>query len=409
MTTTYKKKCLLYILQPSHIITGLSAIYSNYQDDNFEITIILYSNEEKPYTRTLDTIIDLTKHISEIKKIIVLSEKNLKIILSHSNLNSIKKTLCTNLENESFDELYYPHDSDSGLFNLLYLTLLRVNVISYGDAFGYICSNRIQRDYLSPKNIIQKSRSKIVAFVKTTLFPLRFIFTNKIRYQLWKFKISNKYVKPNLLAPIIPLTDSFETIKDITLRITKKNIAKTTLDRIINTENKLAQYIHVFEDNLKASGKKYLLITENNAEAGIMNFEREIDMYCQLITSFCEPHSLIILKSHPLEYLPRNQNIIKRLSGNYSFMPIDKNFSNYPIELFKSIIINCDIICMTTPSYTLKYLYDKNVINPLSIEFIKTWFPPKSWPIYLESLNIYNHFIETEQTNDFENFIYLGQ
>lgn len=131
-------------------------------------------------------------------------------------------------------------------------------------------------------------------------------------------------------------------------------------------------------------------------------------MYCSIIREQCAPGSVIFLKSHPAEMLPRNERIGEKLAGEYKIVELDSKFKRYPIELWKDLVLNSTIICMSYPVLSLKYLYDIDVVQPMDHAFIEKWFPEWTWRSYKNSLSLYMEPLKNLATWDGKSVLWSG-
>jgi hypothetical protein len=154
--------------------------------------------------------------------------------------------------------------------------------------------------------------------------------------------------------------------------------------------------------------QKYLLLTENNAEGSFLTFENDVEMYCAVVRESCAPNSVIILKAHPGESLPRNDAIRAGLGGDFEVLEVDPRFKRYPIELAVRLVRECTVICMSYPRLSLKYLYGVDVIQPMDDAFIERWFPRQFWRSYKNAVMLYERPFERLSSWDGRSVLWSG-
>ena len=112
-------------------------------------------------------------------------------------------------------------------------------------------------------------------------------------------------------------------------------------------------------------------------------------MYCSMIKENLASNGVVFLKSHPGETLPRNERIKEKLGNSYEVIELDKKFKRYPIELWRQLVIECKIVCISYPVLSLKYIYNKDVVFSMTDNFIEKWFPEWIWASYKNSASLY--------------------
>ena len=87
-------------------------------------------------------------------------------------------------------------------------------------------------------------------------------------------------------------------------------------------------------------------------------------MYCWIVRQYCEPGSVIYLKAHPGETLPRNAAIMAQISGEFEIVEVDPRIQAISDQFASRLVNGCVPICMSYPTVSLKYLYGRDVVQP---------------------------------------------
>jgi hypothetical protein len=321
----------------------------------------------------------LVRGFSQIEKTITISFREKKEFLTGRKINNSILKLKTRIGNNSFDRIFYPHDVDGGMFAFICNAYPNAERICYGDAFGFV----FEREYLLGlihTSSFKKILGKINKFRKKVLSGLS-LYNVNLSYKLKTFN-------PDMAALILPVDQSGNFLKELPLHVSSNQKVKFVINTINDNLGQLNQYIKLLlSESIKEN--KYLLLTENNAECNFIGFEKEIEMYCSIIIDKCEESSVIFIKSHPGEFLPRNERIKEKLGGKYKIIELDPVYKRYPIELWRALLSNIKIICMSSPILSLKFLYNIDVINPMTDDFIERWFPEFMWDSYKNAITLY--------------------
>ena len=128
---------------------------------------------------------------------------------------------------------------------------------------------------------------------------------------------------------------------------------------------------------------------ENFSECKFIKFEKEVEMYCEIIKKYCEPGSLIFLKSHPGELASRASLIQSHIGSEYNIIELSTKFKRLPIEIWKRLIESSCVIGMGAPILNIKYLYNINLIQSLNISDIEHWFNREYQDLVKEALSLY--------------------
>lgn len=328
---------------------------------------------------------EMSNGISFLDNVVTLSSSSMSEFLVSKDSIEALDNLKKHIGEVNFDEIYYAHDIEGGLFQFLCAAYPNAKRICFGDALGNVYEKEVHLSFLrgQPTQVISKLTFK--SKIKKTIEKVNKLAKPAIK---GKTNLILKEFKPNGAALILPVDQSGNFLRNTPLTVCKKETLMEVLETCISNSKNLQVYIREIIQKYK-NRKLFLLLTDNLAEGNFINFDREIDMYCSIIKEYCGQESVVFLKSHPGETLPRNKKIKEALVGKYEIVELDKKFKRYPIELFRELVTNCKVICMSYPVLSLKYLYDVDVIQPMDSAFIEKWFPRWTWASYKNSLSLY--------------------
>lgn len=385
-----KKTCLVYLASPTNAIAAYSAIISKNSPDSVSIYFVIHwpGGDKILVNSIYQTIKILTSQYKSIEKLIQINQDEIDALFKLSNKN-VKKSIEKNTNLKNVDQIYFPHDVTGNLYQALCHTYPSAKRICYGDAFGLVFQKFIHLSYIFDSSII--TFMKKVGLIK-----------NRIKT---KSALQQEY-KPDQAILILPIDQSGKFLKKVAYNVVDKRIFKKTLKLSMESIPELNKYsdklINIYP------GKKYLLLTENFAEGNFIDFNSEINMWNEIISTNCPKRSVIFIKPHPGETLERAYHLKKILKKNYQIIKLDKKFSKIPIELWKKLITKSEIISLSYPTISIEYIYNKKVINPMNKKFIKKWFPKKYYRSYINSTNLYKKPLNTLKTWNEKSILWSG-
>jgi hypothetical protein len=193
--------------------------------------------------------------------------------------------------------------------------------------------------------------------------------------------------KPDIAALILPVDQSGRFLQQVPLTVCPRELAIAVINECSRACGDLQAYI----DSLlreHADKQRCVLLTENWAEGGFIDFERETELYCHLVERSCGSDSTLFVKPHPAESLPRVAAIRARLGRSFKVVELDPAYRRYPIEVWPRIVRECRILSVMYPVLSLKFLYDVDVIQPMDDAMIEEWFPAWTQASYKNSLSL---------------------
>lgn len=327
-------------MNPIGFIAGLAAIKTLHKNNKVDIYIII----EWPGSYTIG---------QDILKIIKIFAKGFPNVRKIAYKNEVI------FEKIRFDEIYFSHEMNEGTVQSLFEIFPKAQRICYGDSMGLVHS---KKHFLESQKNIRKA--SIINRVDKFVYKVKCYITKE---NILKDAVTNQSVL------VLPVDRSGEYFINVPLKTVSKKNVLIIIKKCSMATTELNQYI---KDILKTAnnGKIFLFLTENFAEVGLIDINKEIEMYAEIIKKYCKPDDIIYIKSHPGEVISRQEKIKERLS-NYKIFSIDKKYNRYPIEIWSELVYKSTIIATAYPVLSLKYLYNLDIIQPMDNVQIRNWFP----------------------------------
>lgn len=379
-------RVIAYVASPLHILSALAAIETVHAGRPPPVTIVInYPTGDAKLLAELHDIAKVTtRGLPSVESCVAISNEGLDSLAGRIDVEAAATEFRALVNLGTFSEVYYFHDVMGLFFPMLAQSYPNARRICYGDVLG----TTLERQYHLAQFGIEVAAS--VATADPAVKPSRW---DRIRAALTRPWTSDAKPKrtdlsklpfgrcstlPHAAALILPVDESGEFLADIPWQVVSKDLVLRLLRELTLRCSALGEY----EGRLltgREAADKFLLMTECNAEAQFMTFDRDIDMYCAIIEQHCSPRSTIFLKPHPAERFQRYDAIRARLGDRYELIEFDPRFRRYPIEFAPRLARECTPISMSYPSVSLLYLYGVDVIQPMSKAFIKKWYAPKYW------------------------------
>jgi hypothetical protein len=384
-------RVLAYVISPVHVIGAVAAARSIHPTAPVRITIAVYwPGVPAEQVEEIAAIVrQMANPLSDVDACMVVTGERADSFERQAEVDpgAARRGLFGDTD---FAEIYYAHDVVGRFYQALAMAFPHARRICYGDGLG----NVYQRDYhlgllRDPTDGSEKGeREPRRGWWRNCLASLR----RCVRSAEPVRAIPSQF-QPDAAALILPVDQSGGFLRDVQLTVVPR---ATALQLFEHGAAGCTDFIAHIDDLLArhAGRTKYLLLTENNAEGHFLAFDKDVEMYCAVVRDFCAPDSVIILKAHPGESLPRNEAIRASLGGDFEVVEIDPRFKRYPVELAVSLVRECKVICMSYPRLSLKYLYGIDVIQPMDDAFIERWFAPQFWRSYKNAVTLYEKPLE---------------
>ena len=255
---------------------------------------------------------------------------------------------------EGHEEFYYAHDAVGTICRRLAAAYPSARKVCNGDAFGMV--------YTAESLPAPSARARLGALARRLAATLA-------------GKAPLAPVRPDVAALVLPVDVSGNGLRDVSLVCCRKDDFLAAIDFCHANAAELRAHMH---DLMKRhQGRhRYLLLTENYAEAGHASLDNEVAMYCEVIRRHCARAGVVLVKTHPLEAAGKDVLIARRLAGEYEVVGVDRRFARYPIELWREAVLGASVICTAYPVLSLKYAYGIDVVQPMNDELIDRWLEP---------------------------------
>jgi hypothetical protein len=393
---------LIYVISPTHVIASLAAVKALHDNGNISVTMVVYwpGAAEEMIDELGDVVKKLTSEFPYIETVSTLSHAEFMHLVNPVGPLDSTSAVKEFIGKTDIHEIYYAHDVVGDLYQLLCSTYPDAKRICFGDALGIVYEREVHLSYLRAVN-------KELAIKQSVLGRIKQVVNQLFGTSLVPEQVPLKDYKPHKAALILPVDQSGNFLKNTPLTVISKNIASVVIGQCSESCRSLNDYLNTTVETY-SNKCLYLLLTDNFSEGNFIDFDREIDMYCSTIRAHCEPGSVVFLKSHPGETLTRNQRIVDSMGADYTVVELDKRFKRYPIELWKELVQQTTVICLSYPVLSLKYLYDIDVVQPMDHAFIEQWFPEWTWRSYKNSLTLYMAPLKNLATWDGKSVLWSG-
>jgi hypothetical protein len=357
------KHCLLYLLTPIGFTAAMSAVYSlalRDSEDDLRVTCFLYTPvvDQARGEEIMAILSTFSQGFPAVETMLHVSGRQKEAFFAHEALEQGIRDLKRFIGRDIFTEIYYSHDITGGeMIRLLCLAYPEARCICYGDGLGIVKNRELHLSLLH----VHSGET-----IKTAQ-----------GWELGPFKTDTA-------ALVLPIDQAGDFFEQVPLHVCEQEIVSDVLARCIDAAGELQRYLRELVERY-ARGNIYLLLTENMAEARYLGFDRDIDMYSTMVRQYVPSGSVVLVKGHPLEALPRGEGIQRKLKGEYDIVPLAKTYQRYPIETWKELLQRTSrIVCLTFPAISLRYLYGIEVVQPMDEVFIETWFDRWTWDSFKE-------------------------
>jgi hypothetical protein len=401
--------CLVYLISPVHVISSLAALETVHPDKDVRATFLVHwpGVDEQVMAELVQIVCELTAPFGYVEQVVKISSADRDGLTAALPQSELSRALGGRLGRGRFDELYYAHDIEGGMQQLLCTAFPGARRVCYGDALGNVYQKQVHLSFLGigsnrsgpqAPGLLRRVKSRIAALVRRFLAGLP--DQGAAAPELSEFRA-------DAASLILPVDQSGRFLEGLPLSICHRDTVLRLIASCAGASLPLRDYqsglLGRFRDR-----RKYLLLTENSAEGNFIDFQRETDMYAAVIREHCDQGSVIFLKSHPGETLPRNERISASLAGDFEVVTLDPVFKRYPIELWRDLVSCSTVICMSYPVLSLKFLYGIDVIQPMDEAFIERWFPEWTWPSYRNAVSLYMQPLESLKTWDGASILWAG-
>lgn len=406
------KRLLLYLLTPLHVLSSITAVRVLHPDSEVSVTIIFHAPylSDQLNAQLSSIVAEMLNGFDYKKKIINISPQDKMRIASAQNIDELRKSTIEFTGADAFDEFYYPHDMEGGLFSILSHVYPNAEKICIGDGLGNVYDRAFHLSFNRRRKEFENSAlMKIKQAAGNCKNQLRRGFRRLLsgRSRSRKADWDQAAPKPDRAALVLPIDQAGNYFDKVPLTVCPRSSFLQVVEECRRSCIELESYLSGLR--LKHKGnRKYLLLSENLAEGKFLSFEQDIAMYTHVLCTHCEPGSVVYVKPHPLETLDRIGAMQKNLNGRLEVVAIDSAYARFPVELWKGLLDEAKVICMSYPVLSLKFIYNIDVIQYMDDEFIEHWFAPWLWQSYKDSLSRYMQPLKKLASWDGNSVLYSG-
>lgn len=397
-------KAVLYVMSPMSAVAQLTALRSAHPAETVEATVVVHwPFADAELTGELaEAVGAMLSDAKDVGRLVAAPQSVVDEALSAATPEARCAAFAEWLGENGFDEIYYPHDVAGYVYQLLAGANPTARKITTGDNIGHVFEREVYFSHLPGAG--KSAKPKLMKRVKATI---RRAMGKREKAVARPATPPVADHLPDEAALLLPVDQSGNFLKQTTLRIPPKAMAQQVLAECAAAASELDGYCRSLVDAI-GDRRAFVLCTQNYAEAGTISFEREIEMWAGFIRAICPEGAVVFLKTHPGETLERGEALNAALAGRNELRTLDKRFRRFPIELWRTLLSHVDVISGSMPSLSLKYLYDKDCIQPFSAAVIEQYFSPEYWGYYKNGLDLYVKPLEALPDWDGKSVLYSG-
>lgn len=371
-------RCLAHVYSTSYFLSALAAVRTLHPGGDARVTMVLHLPSASPqrHAEMAAILREFAAGMPEIDRVLSIDAEELSGLCRRWSAVRSARNLAAALGGE-FDEILFQHDTSGVFYQLAATAYPAARRICIGDAFGMMYEQSFIQGYFA-----SDVESGLPAAAKRVARRLRGLLQGG-----WR-ALRFPAFPPHLAVLVLPVDPSGKGLEKIPLEVCARGVFLELVSHCVRATPQLAGFISATLAPHRGRDK-YLLVTEHYAEAGQLALGREVEMYCAIIERHCEPGSVIYMKRHPSERLPKGEQVRERLAGRFEVVLLDARWMRYPIEIWEEMVRECRPICMAYPVLSLKYIYGVDVIQPLDDAFIEHWFDPRQWQWTKDCLDLY--------------------
>jgi hypothetical protein len=410
-----RNNCLVYAISPTHIVSAICAILTRHAPEDVNVIILVqWPGALSEVTNELTAIMkSMVRPFSFVAQLKLFPYGVFTEMLAADDLASFKLSLRKWIGVDHADEIYYPHDVVGQLYQGLSTVYGDARRICFGDGMGTVCERQDLLSYHVRSKIESPNTTETPSVARRICGWLsrakrKAMSSHSKPDSSPKDGMVLKDFLPDEAVLILPIDLSGNFLKQFPLAVCSRSVVLDVMEKCADSCEELQSYICGLLKDFQGR-RKYILLTETLPEGSLIDFRREVEMYCHMVADHCEPGSVVLIKSHPGVTKPLNEQIAEQLAGKYEVVVMEKKFRRYPIELWKGLVLESTTISMGYPVLSLKYLYGVDVIQPLNNEFIEHWFSPWSWRLFKKnSLSVYMESLERLPGWDGKSVLWAG-
>ena len=94
--------------------------------------------------------------------------------------------------------------------------------------------------------------------------------------------------------------------------------------------------------------------------------------------------------------------------NDYAVRIVPQEFKRYPLELMQPLFEQCEVISFSTVILSLRYLFEKEVINPINDDIMKKFFLSRTWYAIEDTQQWFTGSIHNLATWDGKSILWSG-
>ena len=131
-------------------------------------------------------------------------------------------------------------------------------------------------------------------------------------------------------------------------------------------------------------------------------------MNVEIIRTHVPRGSTIFIKSHPSSRFPLAEGVINHITNDYNVQIVPQEFKRYPLELMQPLFEQCQVITFSTVILSIRYLFERDVINPINEGIMKKFFPARTWYAIEDTQQWFTGSIHNLATWDGKSILWSG-
>ena len=295
------KQIAVCAISPIHFISAIGVCRSLHGINKASIDLLVHwpGIDDRSFDAVFKIFLKLSAAADEVRRIVAFNQASVNELCNFSSDHQLVEAVQSMTQTLHYDEIYYPHDVVGDLYPVLTRSYPDARRVCIGDGLGNVYERKVHLSYLG---------------------------LNPETDPMFGFHA------PDMAALFLPVDQSGNFLKKVPLLVCPKRILEEVIEQCIAATYELQDYIQIIL-NAYQGRPKILLLTENNAEGGFIDFDREVEMYAEMILPLIEKNSVVLIKPHPGETLPRSRRIQEILKSKAETVELHEKFNRYPIEL----------------------------------------------------------------------------
>lgn len=354
------RRCLVHVYGPQNLLPAISAVrwFGQAKSGNQSANVTLFLHTPGWDSSKLSQIIPIVNKQVQSQgwpPPMIITEGQMQEIVSPekdvSNPNvQARFRSFLGLQENGVDEVYYSHDVVGYAAPLCMRAFPNAVAITYGESMGLM----EDKDYLI-------ASVTGAGWDDSKPHP----------------KFQRREPQATKAVLIMPADQTGDCLSDKELLVVPRDLALEVISNFQSSMPELVQYSRQLLSQFKPPF--YLFVVNNLADANFISAEGEADMYAEMIKTHVPQGATVLIKGHPLSTHPIDQMIAERITSSYPCSVIAKEFSRYPMEIWKDLLNETQLVSLSYCSISIEYLYRKPVIYCINEDIIKRYMEERVW------------------------------